>query len=113
MHHRHPAYLSEPMSQLLRVPGVLHQQIDAGFADGGKDRRFLGLKVQLALAPRRGCHERQPQPELIQPGPILSRWSQAPHHRKTGQLVFGQQPTARRGQQLKRGPQHRPRPLRR
>ena len=36
--------------------------------------------------------------------------AQPPHHAEPGQLILGQEPATRPGQQLKRRPQHRPRP---
>ena len=112
MHHRHPAQLSQPVRELLRVTGVLDQQIDAALAHRAEDRRLLGLKIQLALTPRRRRHERQAQPEPVKPW-ALPRRAQPPHHAEPGQLILRQKPAARPGQQLKRSPQHRPALIRR
>ncbi len=114
MHHRnrHVAQVSQPVGQLLGVAGVVDDQIDAAFAYGGQDRRFLGFKVQLVLTARRRGHERQTQPEWAELWLALCR-AQAAHHAKPGQLILGQEPAIWRGQQLKRGPQQRPRRIRR
>ena len=107
VHHRHLARSRRPASQLLRVASVLNQQVQPSLADRGQDRCFLGLEVQLMLAARRGRHERQPQPEPIQPRPLHAR-PQAPRHAEPGQLILSQEPPTGLGQQLKRRPQHRP-----
>jgi hypothetical protein len=70
------------MAQLLRIPRVLNHQIDTAITHGIEDRRLLSLKVKLVLPPRRRGHERQTQPEPIQPRPLPNR-TQAPHHTET------------------------------
>ena len=41
----------QPMPQLLRIPGVLNQQIQPGLTYRRQDRRFLRLEIQLTPAP--------------------------------------------------------------
>ncbi len=64
MHHRHTACIRQPLGQLSRIPRIIDHQIDPAFAYSGENGCFFGFKIQLMLAPWRGRHKRQPQPEL-------------------------------------------------
>jgi hypothetical protein len=94
VHYRQPPGPGQPGRQLPRVPGVLHQQVHPGFADGGQDCRLLRLEVQLMLPPWRRRHERQPQPEPIRRWPLPLR-PQSADYAEPAQRVLRQKSTAR------------------
>jgi hypothetical protein len=110
VHHRHPAQVAQPPPQLRRVAAVLYHQVHPG-AGRPQDRGLFRLEVQLVLTPRRRRHERHPQPEPVRFRRRPGR-SQPPHHAEPRNPVHREEPSPRRGEQLERRPQHRPRPRR-
>jgi hypothetical protein len=106
--HRQAAEVGQATTQLVRVAGVVHQQVEAGVADRGEDGRLLRLEVELGVAARRGCHEGQAEPEVVQ-WRRRRRRTHAADHREAQERVGGQEVAAGAGQQLQRRPQHGPR----
>lgn len=92
---------------MLGIARVLDHEIKARLPDGVEDGHFLGLEVEIVLAP--GCrgHERHPEPIPVQ---ALRRARGTEPTRHSEQLrCLSEEPALRGGQQLVRGPQQRPR----